>query len=80
LFEFGVKRIPEYIMKGYPVDEWQSRAAARIYTQEAFKFILSDPVYFGLYCEKLGERYCKHNRNYGKTMKVTYNNLTEVKQ
>jgi hypothetical protein len=79
LFEFGVKLVPQFILKGYPVDEWQPRAAARIYTQEAFKFILSDPVRFAEYCGRLGQRYCSHNKKYGDTLKIVYNNLTVPK-
>jgi hypothetical protein len=69
--EFGIKRLPEYCLK-YPIDEWQVRAAARIYTQEAFKLILSDKKLFKRYCRDLAARYCKNNKQYGGLMIEIY--------
>lgn len=69
--DFGVHRLPEYVLK-YPVDEWQARAAARIYTQVAFNYIMIDPKRLKEFCEMLAKRYCPENKKYAENFEVIY--------
>ena len=69
--DFGVHRLPEYVLK-YPLDEWQARSAARIYTQVAFKYILSDKNRLKEFCEILTKRYCPENKKYAENFEVIY--------
>ncbi len=61
VFSHGVKKVPDTFPKYYPIEEWQGRACARIATQEAFAFILSDEGMRKAYFDRLGKRYCPNN-------------------
>jgi hypothetical protein len=61
VFSHGVKKVPDTFPKYYPVEEWQGRACARIATQEAFAFIMSDEGMRKAYFDRLGKRYCPNN-------------------
>ena len=76
-FEFAVKKLYPGITDHKPC-EWQARAAAHIFTYEAFEMILKDPKLRAEYFKILGARYCgTHRGDWAASVKAIYENEIE---
>ena len=64
-WEFGILRIPGDIQKKYNVNEWQSRAAWRIFYEEALSYIFANDYMLKAYLKAMGKRWCHNDPNWG---------------
>lgn len=67
LYSHGVKKIPKESLKEIP-ERWQSEACAKIASEVMLDFIYNNDEILKAYYQKLGERYCYHDKRYGEKL------------